>query len=85
MSSPQVQAIVDRIAQLGAPPHILAMIGPALDDMEAHGDVEALPNLARQVEAVGLALEAGDMAAALELAGEWGALAPMLGLAAPAD
>lgn len=85
MSSPAIEAILTRVAQLGAPDDLVEQIRPAVDAMELHGDQEALPNLARQVEAVALALEAGDIAAALELAGEWGALAPMLGLAGPAS
>ena len=51
---------------------LLASLRFGLQQIERHGDREALPSLLTQIEAAVLALESGDLEAAKHLLDEWG-------------
>lgn len=73
-----VDELVDRVAGLGVPDHILELVRGAADDTLRDGGQAALDQLGGQVEAVARCIDVGDVPGAIEAAGEWGAMLPLL-------
>lgn len=90
MASDTVRHIVEALTpylpddQPGQRDGLVGTLTYGLEMLERHGDVEALPALKLQIDAVVLALQNGDSEAAYKLAEEWGVTA-YLPLRAPGE